>query len=494
MTNALSQSLRHAFMSEQLSPSNMRNNMSIPVFQAISNSSRFIAEIPNPHNLRSIFFPGEVIPRHPGIPVLDAMLNQALKTRYRGSSVYYAITRYDGRPVDYLSGHSLREAFADATLPPDVTREIFRLKTVDLQDLFEARGVNWDDLLDFVARYATRESSFDDFNRAFVEQHGVDWNEVLDRWYEGNALPAYLVNNFTIEMIEWPDGSIPTRVSCDIFNDSDVEGHVTFAAAFHDSKDTLHYTMPPHAGKRVVFTLADKPREVTLDMHLSQNEPAMIIGRWRSLVSRDRDTARRATPLAREQFFAPGEVIADNEDDSFTTARIDVRGEWLRRWIQEKEREKVVRYKGIEVIGLQWLLQSAKSWMIYLDANAYGLYTRSFFGKRAGTGKMSASWYARVERAGHYDVYVMIPRTGDPNIVRDDEGNEKRRELLQHYTFTTAAGLAEATVDVTRRELGWCLVGRFYLDAGEQCFTLDDRGEGEQVIIGDAVKWVYAGE
>jgi hypothetical protein len=511
----LDYSLHSAFMNEELSPTAVRSNMSIPVHLSISNAPRLIEGIFNPHNLMALFFPGGMTPRYPGIPVLNAVLTRALKTHIR--STVYAIEGWrtsiedGGKSVAYLSGHSLREALADATLPPNIVREIFRLKTVDLQDLFEARGVTQASLLDFVTRHATPETSFEDFNRAFVEQHGVDWNEVLTRWHEGTALPAYLVNNFTLEKLEWPDGlAIPTRVSCDVFNDSDVEGHVTFTTTFQDrSKDTRHYTMPPHEGKRIVFTLVDSPYEVTLNAHLSRNEPATIAGQWRSVASHDRDTARNVTPLAREHFFTPGGVIADNEDETFTTTRPGGRSEWLRRWIQKREREKIMHYKATSLWDLQWNLHRTGSWVTYLDVNAYGLYVRSLFGKRAGNGKMSASWYARVERAGYYDVYVMIPyvffvdNTG-PNAfsfstsiggpVPDNEGNRKQLELFQHYTLTTAAGPAEVTVDISRRDLGWCLVGRFYLDAGEQCLTLDDRGESEQVIIGDAVKWVYAGE
>jgi hypothetical protein len=505
MTGMLHYSLRSAFMNEEVLPTAVRSNMSVPVhLPSLTNSPfRLLTGIPNPHNLMAIFFPGGMTPRYPGIPVLDAVLNRSLKARI--PSEVPAIED-GGKSIDYLSGHSLREALVDATLPPDIVREIFRLKTVDLQDLFEARGVTRDSLLDFVTRHATPGISFDDFNRAFVEQHGVDWNEVLPRWYEGTVLPAYLVNNFTLEKLEWPDGlAIPTRVSCDVFNDSDVEGHVTFTTAFQDrGKDTRHYTMPPRAGKRIVFTLVDSPYEVMLNAHLSRNEPATIAGQWRSIASRDRDTARSVTPLAREQFFAPGEVIADNEDETFITTRPGGRSEWLRRWIQKREREKIMHYKATSLWDLQWNLHRTGSWVTYLDVNAYGLYVRSLFGKRAGNGKMSASWRARVERAGLYDVYVMIPyvffvdNTG-PNVFSTRIGgpvpdNESKLELFQHYTLTTAAGPSEVTVDISRRDLGWSLVGRFYLDAGEQCLTLDDRGESGQIIIGDAVKWVYAGD
>ena len=87
-------------------------------------------------------------------------------------------------------------------------------------------------------------------NREFVEKFGVDWMDVLPAWYENRKIPVFFVRDFKVENVtsqEDGEGSLSgfafsggftipdqanrrSRVSVNVFNDSDVDGVVSFEA------------------------------------------------------------------------------------------------------------------------------------------------------------------------------------------------------------------------------------------------------------------------
>ena len=50
----------------------------------------------------------------------------------------------------------------------------------------------------------------------------------------------------------------------------------------------------------------------------------------------------------------------------------------------------------------------------------------------------------------------------------------------------------EVSADI-KEHVGWVSLGLFKLPVGECKIVLTDQGDREQVLLGDAIKWVYTG-
>lgn len=72
-------------------------------------------------------------------------------------------------------------------------------------------------------------------------------------------------------------------------------------------------------------------------------------------------------------------------------------------------------------------------------------------------------------------------------------GSKNGPEIKQYYTIANAGEEYEAVGNVaTPGE--WVLLGTYRFSPGECKVTLSDQGEPEQLLLGDAVKWIYVGE
>ena len=105
-------------------------------------------------------------------------------------------------------------------------------------------------LATFIRENRFRQVEFDEMNREFIEKFGVDWMDVLPAWYENRKIPVFFVRDFKVENVtsqEDGEGSLSgfafsggfaipdqanrrSRVSVNVFNDSDVDGVVSFEA------------------------------------------------------------------------------------------------------------------------------------------------------------------------------------------------------------------------------------------------------------------------
>ena len=110
--------------------------------------------------------------------------------------------------------------------------------------------------------------------------------------------------------------------------------------------------------------------------------------------------------------------------------------------------------------------------------------------KKSGSGSNKAEWTTQIQIPGFYEVFVYAidyPRMG---WFRMGRGENKK---YQYYTVKHDDGEEEVSVETGGRgQQGWITLGSFYFSPGEAKVTLSDKGsEPNQVIIADAVKWVY---
>ena len=63
----------------------------------------------------------------------------------------------------------------------------------------------------------------------------------------------------------------------------------------------------------------------------------------------------------------------------------------------------------------------------------------------------------------------------------------------QNYTLVNGNNEYPLQLVYPRRRSGWVSLGEFNLESGSCKMILSDEGVKGQVIVGDAVKWVYKG-
>ena len=69
----------------------------------------------------------------------------------------------------------------------------------------------------------------------------------------------------------------------------------------------------------------------------------------------------------------------------------------------------------------------------------------------------------------------------------------EQSEVKQHYVVDYGEEKREVSIDI-EEQTGWLLLGRYHLSAGECKVVLTDRGNEDQVLLGDAIKWVPVGK
>ncbi|MDR2130395.1 MAG: hypothetical protein LBP56_04400 [Odoribacteraceae bacterium] len=487
----------------------------------------------NLHQLAPLFYYHASSVHAPAHPALDAALNILLQQQMDTdmqpfSHEWNGSNEPETRAIRYLDGHSLQEAMTDDALDPDARVEVLKLKAAELARLFTARGLNEDTIVSFIKKY--REARpftaipFEEFDNDFTGRYGTGWTGVLSRWYTMNRVPVYLIQDFRTEPVAMEENPSPAnagekraRVSFDIFNDSDVEGVVTLRAFYLQrvnnasnfsisvikgatpriitsgviDHETRNYVVPPRSGKKIALVL-DSPTTVTLSTNISRNIPSSLNAETLP-GGATREASRGESPLGRDAFFDPDEVIADDADAGFTVQQPRGRG-WLRAWLR-KAPEKAYRPTG-------WPVQH--EWSSRINSYAHGLSIRGLVKKVAREGEASVTWKARVTREGEYEVFAFIPvneqlsteaaTARGPGLVLQVQTTAPARaveELVQHYSLSTPGGTVDTSVNVLKKE--WISLGRYRFTPGEYTVTLDDRGATGQVIVGDAVKWVYSG-
>ncbi|MDR0544316.1 MAG: hypothetical protein LBG30_03090 [Odoribacteraceae bacterium] len=447
----------------------------------------------NPHEASSLFYDQVNTMYSPDFPPAGAAFHLLLGQRRPALEFVFAKSvqraQLPVRVNDYLDGHSLRDAVEDRTLDPLALGAILGQKAKEMSQLFTGRGVSSDTVLAFVQHYLEthpfQEIPFERFNRDFSARFGADWMEALPAWYTRDSLPRFLVKPPAI----WSDDE-KAWLTFAVFNDSSAEGIVTLGRTTQVKSVTVtasgsvrvseglenvttDYVIPPRTGKKVTFEMDRPPAVVIMDMNLAGNDPATFT---RSVRVEFADRSPGEQPVDRDYFFTPGEIIVDNRDPGFSIARPSSDGSLrkrIRSWLRPDGERFGERFP------------SAERWSIIRNEFAHGLFIRDRVEKLAGNGKHAVRWSARLEEEGLYEVSAYVSK--QVLVIYAADG-ASQKDVFQHYTITTAGGVEEVSVNVSRNE-GWCALGRFRLAPGEHSVTLDDRGETQQSIAGDAIKW-----
>ncbi len=362
----------------------------------------------------------------------------------------------------------------------------------------------WDSLnrftREFNERTRFREIDFDSFFEEFEQRFGQDIKAYMDEWYTSRRIPLLTIKDLSRKTTE------KTQViDFMVNNSSETDGIVSiiklgqYGIGGQPIENCRNYIIKPGEYKRIVVH-EDIEEELLLTTNFSGNLPKNISFNNNESPLSGPVPKEGVTLIERNRFSPPGEIIVDNEDESFQL--IDSANN-RKRLADLVKKEDAQEYTYLEN-------SKANAWIVTLSQEFYGKHIRSAFTKKSGTGNFKAVWTANLPEAGKYEILIHRPRIVDAcdgKLCTADHPGMKN-----YYTVYTPKGKEEIIIE-NREETSdwlpvtstlspeevWVSLGTFTLPAGESRVVLDDRGAsvtnkifGEylQLIIADAVKWV----
>lgn len=399
--------------------------------------------------------------------------------------------------IDYLRSHSLKDALQDNSLDMAVLNTISILKERELVDIFQTKGVDLDSLVSFLLHFSDKHRfemiDFDQLNEEFKAIFCVDWNSVLPAWYTSNRIPEYLLKYTDVIRVksENPKDRL-SRIEFAIFNDSDVDGIVNIRTstflpggrlailqAYNEKRreSIIKYQafeVKAKTGKRFAFVV-NELRDFMVNMNIAENLPNFFNLRQTGVFTSD--TTQYVKDVSRDYFLPDtNEFIVDNTDPGCkiiqpstllklkNNDRLNADKSWIR----------FVNFK--EVICIP-----TSRWNEYISKDGQGTTIRSFVFTRGKSGNYRMEWDADLPREGGYEAFVYIPAYA-MNLK------------VQKYKISPLGGEEKVVYIDPGAGNKWFSLGVYDCVPGVSKISLSDEGEENQMIIGDAIKWVYLGQ
>lgn len=359
---------------------------------------------------------------------------------------------------------------------------------------------SWDSLSRFMeefnARTCFREVNFDSFTDEFEQRFGKNIGDYLDEWYTSREIPRLHVKdqyNKVTDRLKIMDFKVG--------NFSETGGIVSVISYASDDlgRDRVYrwrsYPVNPGEYKRIVVH-EDRRYGLMLTTNFSGNLPGTFSFQRSLAIKSGTIPEEGVTRLKRDEFYPPGEIIVDNEDENFHLIDSPEKRTQLADLMNQK------RGEGEYNLSVSWNTK-INTWgsptIPMLVNNCYGKCIRSLYIKKAGTGKFKAEWVANLPEGGRYEIFIYRP-----HLLRCTHENEEFLAdypgMRNYYTVHTPEGEKEVVLEVEEGDPAWVSLGVFSLSAGVSRVVLDDRGAPPitakngvtyvQLVVADAVKWV----
>ncbi len=344
-----------------------------------------------------------------------------------------------------------------------------------------------------------RMLAFDSLDQMIYREFGIAIVPFMDNWFKDKRLPGFLISPVTAVNTKSED-QIRTMVSFSASNTSDADGVIklTFRmGGFGGGRgrmrmggnpdDNVNKILFLKAGetKKASYLFDTEPRGLTINTLTSKNIP-QTLAQFFSKVEED----LKVVPVEGEfvsdkpvSLLLPNEIVIDNEDSDFSYTVTD-KTSLLYKLIIKKE-ETGLKYSGFN----NW--RPPLNWTNTTNTGFYGLYVRSAYYLKSGTGDQTATWTLPVKEAGHYDVFTYIYPMGARGGFRmgghGRSGEEEKGEY--HYFITHDDGVTEQTLQIETAEQGWNSLGSFYFSPGHAKIMLTNKS-ARKTVIADAIKIV----
>jgi ABC-type transport system involved in multi-copper enzyme maturation permease subunit len=337
---------------------------------------------------------------------------------------------------------------------------------------------------------------FDDFDRQLSETFEIALTPMMDNWFREKDLPGYLFTPITAVNTKAGD-QIRTMVSFTASNTSHVDGVVKLTFRMGgpggggpgrgmmrggpgmDNSQNKILTLKAGETKRVHYLFDSEPRGLTINTLTSKNLPQSIM-QFFGRIEED----LKVKPIEGEfienekvSVLQPNEIVVDNEDPGFSRSESDNTS--LLHKLIVKEDETGLKYSGFN----SW--RPPLDWTLTTNSGFYGLYVRSAYYIKAGTGDQTATWTLPVKEPGNYDIYTHITPMGNRGPRRG--GTEEKGEY--QYFIYHDDGQTEQSLQINGSVAGWNLLGSFYLTPENSKVVLTNKST-LQTVVADAIKIV----
>lgn len=341
---------------------------------------------------------------------------------------------------------------------------------------------------------------FDDFDQKLSGEFEIELTPMMDNWFRETHLPGYLFSPITAVNTKAGD-QIRTMVSLSASNTSNVDGVVklTFrmggpggggpgrgmrGGGGMGADNSMNKILNLKAGetKRVNYLFDSEPRGLTINTLASKNIPQTIMQNFGRVEEDLKVQPAEGEVILNEPVatLQPNEFVVDNEDPGFEHT-VSENASLLHKWII-KDDETGLKYSGFN----SW--RPPLNWTLTTNSGFYGLYVRSAYYLKAGTGDQEATWNLPVEQAGNYDIYTYItPQRGRGGPGRRGGGGEEKGEY--QFFIHHDDGETEQSLQVNTAEAGWNLLGSFYLSPENSKVVLTNKTT-MQTVVADAIKIV----
>lgn len=479
----------------------------------------FFKQEKNITDISSLFFDYTVFIHSSEIPVIDMVIKMLLRNEN--------VVKFDGmmpvsnqghqNAIHYLAGNSFKDAMTDKDISADFFYELLKVKSEDLRNLVLLAGISSERfrefLFDFMERNSFREVEFSQLNKECVRVLGIDLMDLLPSWYETDQVPKFIIRDFVTRWIkndpseERPRRDSKMQIQFSIYNDSKVDGVVSFFSEYHVSSGSGNTTLrnkkvmqknfliEAGVGKEITFVVDQLLTSGAINTNISCNLPNEIRFNMYPYLP-TQDTSQRIVERD-SSFFYPSsrEIIVDNEDDGFHVFDAETRNKWL-----YKSKVSKMGHGDKSIMGV-----IIPRWTYFVDAGYYGNHVRSGVSKTAGKGDSRVEWRTVLPESGEYEVFAymyqsvnirmlgksMRYQVGDKIIDMKNTGKVMGIDAVpkQYYTVFHTGGEEEVIIE-TKGISGWISLGRYYFSSGENKISLSDKGEPYQEIEADAMKWV----
>lgn len=433
-------------------------------------------------------------------PAFNIAMENYLRIAEENSSVGFARDILGVTPDENaamkLSSKSLREIVSDTTFNKYLNN-IVKLKSkyffVALAN--EIGKENLSNIIkNFLFDNRFKTINLQKFGKYF-DKYQLDIQKHADIWCNNKQLPGFYftgVQDFKIVDADRERYQIKLNIS----NPSQTDGFIKltfnprrergggfFGRGDNSEDETIfeEYVKIP-LGKTLSYStvLDEEPGSLIMNTFLSQNLPLQQEVNFNEFAEN-----KNAKPIIDQvvlneldSFTSPNEYIVDNEDSGFVVHNPQ-QNSWLKN-ILNMENSDTTKYIGVR----PWNLPEA--WRATINSDSYGKFIHSAHFTKSGEGKAVADWKVNIIKSGYYDIYTHIIKPNSGFRRHDDEANKKRE---YHYIVSHDDGDEEVNLDFNNSEVGWNLLGSYYLSAGEAKVSITNKSENS-VVFADAIKWV----
>ena len=344
----------------------------------------------------------------------------------------------------------------------------------------------------------------DVFISSLDDKLGIDLSEIAEGWYDGISVPGFTMSQ--VEIFKFIDDEREKfQVRLSVTNNEDTDGLLEFTfkqmdvnmrgggrmrrmmtATMTMGEDYSRY-VPVKASetRELGFVLGFQPSSLQVNTLVSRNMPVVM----EIDLPEELEEKKKITPFDGERILdkpvelaVKGETVVDNEDPGFSFSTGTSKS-LLKRLIPRGASEEDVKYVGMRFWGGE-----SNKWQPTIDTKFYGAQVRSAHFISGGSGDLTASFTATLEKSGHFDIYYHASRIVSPWRRHRGRGEDTDYGKV-HFLIYHDDGVEETELDLNSAEDGWNYLGSYYISQGEAKIEITNESEA-RFVIADAIKWV----